>query len=179
MGNRKCDIPGCSRPHYAKGWCFPHYLRARAHGGDPLGGGISPGEALAYFQAHVEDDTEECIVWPYATSGGGYGQIRLRGQLHHVHVLACEHHYGPMPEPGMMAIHAPVVCHNPPCFNWRHLRWGTQKQNMGDITLDGTNFNSNKTHCPAGHAYDEANTRTIPSRPGWRYCRACHLNYPN
>jgi len=34
--------------------------------------------------------------------------------------------------------------------------------------------NRRKTHCPAGHPYDEANTKRVPSRPNSRYCRACH-----
>lgn len=33
------------------------------------------------------------------------------------------------------------------------------------------NQNSGKTHCPSGHAYDEANTRH--SKNGARHCRAC------
>ena len=31
-----------------------------------------------------------------------------------------------------------------------------------------------KTHCPAGHPYDEANTIVTPSRPNARYCRECN-----
>jgi hypothetical protein len=30
-----CTIPGCGRPHMAKGWCGSHYNTARKHG-DPL-----------------------------------------------------------------------------------------------------------------------------------------------
>ncbi|MGH3614418.1 MAG: hypothetical protein ACRDRK_17880 [Pseudonocardia sp.] len=32
---RLCAIPGCGRPHLARGWCRPHYVRWQRHG-DPL-----------------------------------------------------------------------------------------------------------------------------------------------
>lgn len=37
--------------------------------------------------------------------------------------------------------------------------------------------NAQKTHCPHGHAYDEANTYLAPS--GDRRCRACHRDRVN
>ncbi len=39
MGNRKaCNIEGCERPHYARGYCNPHWQRWNDHGdpGAPL-----------------------------------------------------------------------------------------------------------------------------------------------
>lgn len=97
-----------------------------------------PGEAQAYYWAHVDDNTNDCTLWPYAAVAGGYGALRVEGRTRPVHVLACERHYGPMPKPGMLAIHFPVICHNRLCFNWRHLRWGTRKQNRTDTVPDGT-----------------------------------------
>jgi hypothetical protein len=96
------------------------------------------GEPLAHFYVHVDDNTDECIVWPYGATGG-YGRLHLPDHSRPmVHVLACERHYGPMPQPGMIAMHAPVICHNSLCYNWRHLSWGTKKLNSDDKTLDGT-----------------------------------------
>ena len=91
---------------------------------------------MAYYLAHVDDDTEDCVLWPYATTFG-YGVLYVSGHLQRVHVLACVRHHGPPPE-GMRALHAAVICHNPTCFNWRHLRWGTVKENSADMLLDGT-----------------------------------------
>ena len=93
------------------------------------------GVALAYFHAHVNDETDDCIVWPYARAASGHGRIRIKGISYGVHELACELHYGPRPA-GMSAIHGP--CHNPACFNWRHLSWGTHHRNMLDRERDGT-----------------------------------------
>lgn len=105
------------------------------------------GEPLAYYLDHVEDDTDDCIIWPYAITAG-YGTVRLNGRRQYVHVLACEQHYGPKPVPGMWVAHAPVICHNPLCFNWRHLRWATLQENLADRFIDQTT--------PAGEANGRA-----------------------
>jgi HNH endonuclease len=98
------------------------------------------GEPMAYYLAHVDDETEECIVWPYSASRG-YGWLLFDGHVRPVHVLACERRHGLRPA-GMEAIHAPVVCHNTRCFNWRHLRWGTHSENIRDAIRDGTAVNN-------------------------------------
>lgn len=54
-----------------------------------------------------------------------------------------------------------------------NLTWGTGTENNRDSVEHGTHKQANKTHCPAGHAYDEANTYVLPSRPRWRRCRTC------
>jgi len=66
------------------------------------------------------------------------------------------------------------VCHkdgdsmNPRLEN---LRWDTRSANVLDTVQHGTNFWASKTHCPAGHEYDSANTYV--DRNGARNCRAC------
>jgi hypothetical protein len=97
------------------------------------------GEARIYYEAHVDDDTNECLIWPFGTSTDGYGKVRIGSRTCRVHLLACERHHGPRPQ-GMYALHLPVICHNQKCFNWQHLYWGTQKQNMADRVTDGNGW---------------------------------------
>lgn len=103
-----------------------------------------PGEPLAYFLAHVDNDTEDCILWPYNTNKRGYGYIWLDNRSQGVHVLACERRHGPRLS-GTHAAHVPVICHQPACFNPRHLSWRTAQQNAADKVLDGTN-NTGERH---------------------------------
>lgn len=55
--------------------------------------------------------------------------------------------------------------------NLSNLAYGTRSQNARDGVAHGTNPQTRKTHCPAGHPYDAANTYLRGS--GWRSCRVC------
>lgn len=81
-------------------------------------------------------ETDDCILWPFGKSGG-YGQVRVGRERIPVHVLALERKVGPRP-PGLEAAHAPVICHNKVCMNYRHLRWATRSENIADQVLDRT-----------------------------------------
>lgn len=52
-----------------------------------------------------------------------------------------------------------------------NLSYGTRSQNILDAVRNGKWHQSQKTHCPKGHPYDEANTYIKPS--GSRVCRIC------
>lgn len=95
------------------------------------------GEPLAFFEEAVMRETDECVLWPYGTSKG-YGKVRLLGKRvgSYVHRLALERRVGPPPAGKPFALHGP--CHQPACFNYRHLRWGTRSENMLDKVRDGT-----------------------------------------
>lgn len=97
-------------------------------------------------------------VWLY-----GYN-TRKKRRVHH---LVLEAFVGPRPD-GM------VSCHyndKPDDNRLSNLRWDTQSGNMSDCLRNGHNWCANRTHCPSGHPYDEANTYV--SRTGKRKCRAC------
>lgn len=58
-----------------------------------------------------------------------------------------------------------------------NLAWSDNSENMRDRRRHGTDFNCQKTHCPAGHEYTEENTavwyrRGDPNLPS-RKCREC------
>ena len=108
---------------------------------------------------------EECWEWQGSLRGDSYGQLYAQGKHRSAHRFSffLANYYYP-----------PVVrhkCDNRICVNPHHLEGGTQTDNMKDVVERGRHFYANKTHCPRGHAYDEANTYNKPN--GSRECRAC------
>jgi hypothetical protein len=106
-----------------------------------------------------------CWLWTAATDRKGYGVFRLAGKLIKAHRVAYELIIGPFPA-GLLPDHC---CRNHGCVNPAHLEPVTNRENMrrgikGALT----------THCPAGHAYDAANTYRDPR--GRRHCRLCERN---
>lgn len=111
----------------------------------------------------------ECLEWMGAKSSGGYGLFFLGGAKHRAHRVAWTLAEGPIP-PGLVLDH---LCRNRACVNPRHLEVVTNREN----TVRGELWQRAVTSCPAGHAYDEANTyRRPPSKShpnGGRMCRTC------
>jgi len=88
-----------------------------------------------------------------------------------VHRLVIETFIGPCPD-GMECCHRDSDKSNNRLEN---LRWDTRSENQIDRIENGDHHQVNKTHCPYGHPYDEANTyfrKTASGRPQ-RGCRAC------
>lgn len=79
------------------------------------------------------------------------------------HRVAYESLVGPIPA-DMEIDH---LCRVRNCINPAHLEAVTQDENKRRTT--GLRYN--KTHCPQGHAYDDANVYLAPS--GDRMCRIC------
>jgi hypothetical protein len=102
--------------------------------------------------------------------GHGYPHVTLtrggRQKRFGVHQLVALAFIGPRP-PGQEVRHLDGNSANPAVSN---LAYGTHVENLLDKRRHGTDHNAKKTHCPAGHPYDEANTFVFR---GSRYCRAC------
>jgi hypothetical protein len=88
------------------------------------------GSLLAHFHEHVDDDTDECIEWPFHKGSHGYGVLTIDGEQRCVHVVACELAHGPRPPEKHQVAHS---CDNRLCFNPRHLRWATRRENVQDM----------------------------------------------
>lgn len=73
---------------------------------------------------------DECWLWKaYIHDPSGYGQLSGdAGSSVYSHRAAYELFYGPIPN-GLSVLHS---CDNKPCCNPRHLRAGTQKDNLQD-----------------------------------------------
>lgn len=102
-----------------------------------------------------------CVEWPRARTKMGYGVVSYPGGREYAHRAAYRFFVGPIPE-GLELDH---LCRNPSCLNPEHLEPVTHAENMR------RGYWASKTHCPQGHAYDDANTLRQPN--GGRLCRAC------
>lgn len=105
-----------------------------------------------------------CWVYSGGKMGNASGRlVRPYGSFDNqcAHRVAYELLVGLIPD-GLELDH---LCRNPACVNPAHLEPVTHAENMrrGERAM--------KTHCPQGHAYDEANTYRI--RSGGRQCRTC------
>jgi hypothetical protein len=119
------------------------------------------------FWSKVEHrGASDCWEWTAGTlSKGRYGGF-YDGKMRHAHRVAYELCVGEIPD-GLVIDH---LCGNTLCVNPAHLEAVTQRENI----LRGESFaasHARTTHCPSGHAYDEANTRVYK---GMRVCRECN-----
>ena len=91
----------------------------------------------------------------------------------YVYRMRWEQKYGPIPT-GSVVHH---TCGNSWCVNLRHLRLLSQGDHLREHRLPGDWGQRYKTHCPAGHPYDEHNTYVFIRADGVveRHCRACRL----
>lgn len=111
--------------------------------------------------------------WPFSTlDNDGYGRVSVRtehGRLLHLRAHRIAHYLATGEEP-IVVRHR---CDFPACANPAHLLGGTVRDNALDAVERGrvTRYEALKSHCPAGHPYDEVNTYV--AKNGHRFCRAC------
>lgn len=124
--------------------------------------------AVDRFAEKIALTDNGCIEWIGGLQGQGYGQF-FAGRVDReqtgkiaAHRWSYEYHVGPIP-PGLQIDH---LCRNRRCVNPEHLEPVTAQENIARSLGNGR-----KTHCPAGHPYDVANTYTPPG--GGRICRTC------
>lgn len=130
-----------------------------------------PSQALIE-RLSIPEPMSGCWLWIGPLHTNLYGRIIVQGERIYAHQLSYRLFRGPVPD-GLELDH---LCRTPCCVNPDHLEPVTHKENC----LRGRSMcarNAVKTHCPAGHPYDERNTR-FPIGGG-RKCRKCHATRQN
>lgn len=99
------------------------------------------GEPLKWLMEHsAHQDRQECLIWPFARDGKGYGSTHVERRHIGAHRYMCQLAHGAAPSPEHHATHScgkgAVGCVNP-----HHLRWATASQNRQDAFLHGTAAN--------------------------------------
>ena len=108
-----------------------------------------------------------CHLWDGAINEDGYGHFWLDGHTVKAHRVAVALADG-TPVPAHLDVDH--RCRRRACVNRAHLEPVTHRENV----LRSSNHVAQRaavTHCPADHAYDDANT--IRAKNGTRKCRAC------
>lgn len=167
MAQRTCSIPGCLRPHQARGWCNTHYQRWRMHGTVDLELTTTAERFWAKVNrngpvpAHAPE-LRSCWVWTAYKSPRGYGRFNLDGtRIVLAHRWSYTDANGPIPSDRPELDH---LCWNTSCVRPSHLEPVTRKQNAERSEP------TRRTHCPHGHEYTPENTIY---ENGWRKCRTC------
>ena len=174
-----CSIEGCEKPSFQRGWCAMHHWRWRSNG-DPLAVRRIVGDDTRRLWSKIDKrDPEECWPWTGSRDGYGYGQISIKGKLLKPYRVAYEIVVGEIPDGAHIdhRCHDPLECQGGPgcphrlCCNPSHMLPVEPEVNWGKTRA--ASFQRQKTHCPQGHEYSLENTRRIPSKPNYRYCRTC------
>jgi len=130
--------------------------------------GRPPRPAIERFMGFVSPEPNTgCWLWLSGHDADGYAQFfegRGPGFEQRAHRFAYKHFVGPIPD-GLVLDH---LCRNRGCVNPKHLEPVTNRENI----LRGHNPLRDRTHCLAGHPFDEANT--YRPKEGGRKCRRCH-----
>jgi len=110
-------------------------------------------------------DLGPCWLWKGAPHNAkGYGRFDINRQRYLAHRYAYQLWRGDLVD-GMEIDH---LCRNTRCVNPHHLEQVTSEEHAR--RTDQGAYQRDKTHCPAGHAYTQENTRL---RGSSRHCRAC------
>lgn len=135
---------------------------------------------LSWVMRRVMVDTNNgCWLWEGFLKPDGYGRVKryVRGnpglsKSEYAHRLVYENLIGKIPCGLTLDHKCRVRC----CVNPAHLEPVTPYENTKrglSWTKGVMEWQRNKTHCPKGHPYDEANTY-IYGKTGHRQCKTCN-----
>lgn len=164
--NGACARSECTRSAHARGLCARHYQQFRRGSAFTPSPSRNNAPADERFWVKVEENPAGCWLWQ-ASTRNGYGCFAVEpGDNAYAHRWAYEQMVGEIPA-GLQLDH---LCETRNCVNPYHLDPVTPLVN----TRRSSRGNATKTHCPAGHEYNEANTKLYRGR---RYCVVCQAAY--
>ena len=159
--DRICSVADCAKPIKGRGWCQVHYQRWYKFGDPNVPVKDVSVDPVARFADGVAvGAVDECWRWVRSTNQYGYGQTKMWDKNRLAHRVAYELWVGPIPD-GLELDH---LCSNRRCCNPAHLEPVTQAENVRRAA-------ARVTHCPQGHAYDEANTYHNGTGRSCKECR--------
>jgi hypothetical protein len=116
------------------------------------------GQGFPMFLRMLAQETDDCILWPYAVHGGGYGLVAIdpthKESAHRLAWMITHHKQ-------LDRIRLIQRCGNRACFNPRHLE---EKKNMQVLIKQPAPTLSGRPRCPKGtgaaHLLTLSNTNT-------------------
>ena len=127
---------------------------------------MDPEARKALLLSKVVPGPGGCLIWTAMATKNGYGRFWDGSRMVVAHRISYELHVGVKIPEGLQIDH---LCRVRRCVNPDHLEVVTQRENWRR-GKSITRALADKTHCPAGHPYDEENTY---QRRGRRHCRIC------
>lgn len=100
-------------------------------------GRTRPGEPLAFVEAAIRHQSQDCLLFPFAKGRDGYGVLKVDKRFRKPHQLVCEAAYGPKPSDAHEVAHS---CRQALCCNPSHLRWDTRAGNVLDCVGEARKF---------------------------------------
>lgn len=131
------------------------------------------GSTQEWLDEVLRSDTDACLLWPFRASlPSGYGQVRRGGRTRLVTHLVLEASGRPRPHtPADHALHSCPGGGDPRCCNPRHLRWGTNRENIADKITAGHQHRPTGSSSPTSKLTDEQvreiRRRHVPGKRGY------------
>lgn len=140
-----CKIDLCLSYVESNGLCYTHYRNYKVNGSavDFDRRYLPKGKAVQLVKDAVKSNTDDCITLPGRSNRRG-GRYPYNGKKRFLYTISLLESVGEPPKGKTLALHKPLVCHNPGCFNPKHLYWGNHSDNQLDAVIDGTKSSSAK-----------------------------------
>lgn len=127
----------CDGAVRSRGLCAVHYRRWYNHGDINLVRNQRPSPRKEWVDASLDEETDECILFPLRRNADGYAYIMVMGRERSASAYVCEKTHGLAPTDKHQAAHS-CGRGRDGCVNKRHISWKTPAENIADKWAHGT-----------------------------------------